>query len=74
MKNLIYQLPGIQIFHDFITTYSEIYRVNKDKDIRKQLHCLTAANMTRCNLSTLFSPIVWDRSVRRGVTLLAPSS
>lgn len=37
-------------------------------------HCLTAANTRRCNLSTLFSAIVWHLSVKRGVTLQAPSS
>ena len=38
------------------------------------LHCLAAANMTRCNLSTLFSDIEGERTVNSGVTLLAPSS
>lgn len=38
------------------------------------LHCLDAAKMTRSNLSTRFSEIDGERSVNRGVTLLAPSS
>lgn len=40
----------------------------------ESLHCLAAAILTRCNLSSRFSEIVGERSVRRGVTLLAPSS
>ena len=38
------------------------------------IHCLTAASTRRCSLSTRFSAIVWHRSIRRGVTLEAPSS
>lgn len=40
----------------------------------EQLHCLDAAKITRCNLSTRFSEIEEDRSVNKGVTLLAPNS
>jgi len=38
------------------------------------LHCLAAAKLTRSNLSTRFSEIMGDLSVKSGVTLLAPSS
>lgn len=46
------------------------FRIKKEK----QLHCLDAAKMTRSSLSTRFSEIDGERSVNRGVTLLAPSS
>lgn len=40
----------------------------------KHLHCLDAAKITRSSLSTRFCEIDGERSVNRGVTLLAPSS
>lgn len=57
--------------------YSKVLNLSagcKKVKVDHQLHCLDAAKITRCSLSTRFSEIDWQRSVNKGVKLLAPSS
>lgn len=49
-------------------------KITEQDDFSKHLHCLAAAKTTRSNRSTRFSEIEGERSVNKGVTLLAPSS
>ena len=63
---------------------AEMQETEEEKKVQKKelkmwlrltfLHCLVAAKTTRSNLSTRFSEIKGERSVSRGVTLLAPNS
>lgn len=46
----------------------------KKLNLNNDSHCLVAANAIRSNLCTRLSDMVGQRSVSRGVTLLAPSS